>query len=255
MRCAAACVPPSSAACTGPAHRGGRPRPQPGLEVEVEEVDEGELHRAGPPARPGECDRRDQRPSSTTATPAASPPPSGEVWTTPARRRPPAGLAPTWAWSRRSRCSRPSTSTARVEKVLGWAKETPGRARPGAQDPLTEVSRRHRRAAAQTSCCASSWPPSARSWARTPSRRRRRASTAPSRRAERRRAREGPPAVVAKEVDRLERTRRAVARARLDPHLARHACSSCRGASAPTTTSTWAPPARCSTPTTTASTT
>ena len=53
-----------------------------------------------------------------------------------------------------------------------------------------------------------------------------------------------------RELDRLERTREQIARARLDPHVARLDDSSCRGTCAPTTTSTSPRRARSSTPTT-----
>ena len=134
----------------------------------------------------------------------------------------------------------------------GLGQGGPGRARADRAHPHARSPTAWRRRSA-SSCCASRWPPSARSWATTratrPSEayRARLAEIADAARG--RRARRS-----SKEIDRLERTSPQNTRARLDPHLARHACSSCPGASAPTTTSTSSTPAPCSTPTTTAST-
>ena len=139
---------------------------------------------------------------------------------------------------------------ARVELVLAWAKDHLAELKVNEQHP----PRRHRghgEAAARV--------PAAPAAGRDPQgagrgrRRRRRRLPHPAGdacRCPRRCA-----TAVDKEIDRLERTEPADPRAGLDPHLAGPRARPAVGHAPPTTTSTCAPPARCSTPTTTASTT
>ena len=167
---------------------------------------------------------------------------------TPTRSPTPPATRRTSPTTRSARCWRPPTSGDRLRLLIEWTRE-PTTPRTRSTTRSARTSARAWRRTSASSCCASSSPPSARSSARAsptaptttaPGSRR---PTCPRRSARPRCARSTSSSAPASRP-----------RGRLDPHLARHrpraAVERAHRGHAPTSP----PPARCSTPTTTAST-